>query len=59
MMPIEEMNLEELHAACPHLVPQHRPEAPEFWPFDYSMEQWKEDLKTLKPEYDEHHNMRP
>jgi len=59
MMPIEEMNLEELHASCPHLVPQLRPEAPEFWPFDYPMEQWKEDLKTLKPEYDEHHNMRP
>jgi len=59
MMPIEDMNLEEAAAAVPHLVPQFRPDKPEFWPFDQSWEQWKKDLVQLKIDYDEHHNMRP
>ena len=59
MMPVEEMNHEEAMAAVPHLVPEHRPGKPEFWPFDKTMDEWNEELKQIKVEYDEHHSMKP
>ena len=59
MMPIEEMNLEEVHAAVPEMVPWHNPGKPEFWPFDKTMDEWNEELKQIKVEYDEHHSMKP
>jgi len=59
MMPIEEMNLEEVHAAVPEMVPWHNPGKPEFWFFDKTMDEWNEELKQLKVEYDEHHSMKP
>ena len=60
MMPIEDMTLEEAMHAVPHLVPEHQPGKPQFWPFDKDFETWKRDeLPAIKMEYDEAHSMSP
>merc|ERR1712241_1282086 len=59
MMPIEEMNLEEAIVAVPHLVPNHSPDKPQFWPFNKDFDEWKAELGALQAEYEEHHSMKP
>ena len=59
MMPIEEMNLEEAIVAVPHLVPNHNPDNPGFWPFNKEFAEWKAELGALQAEYEEHHSMKP
>jgi len=59
MMPIEDMNLEEAIVAVPHLVPNHNPDKPGFWPFNKEFDEWKAELGALQAEYEEHHSMKP
>jgi len=49
MMPVEEMNREEAMQAVPHLVPEHRPGKPNFFPFDVEFD--PEVKKKMKEEY--------
>ena len=58
-MPIEDMNLEEAIATVPHLVPNHNPDNPGFWPFNKEFAEWKAELGALQAEYEEHHSMKP
>ena len=53
------MNLEEAIVAVPHLVPNHSPDKPQFWPFNKDFDEWKAELGALQAEYEEHHSMKP
>ena len=53
------MNLEEAIVAVPHLVPNHNPDNPGFWPFNKEFAEWKAELGALQAEYEEHHSMKP
>jgi len=60
MMPIEDMNMEELMVAVPDLVPEYRLDGKQnFWPFDREFEDWKANLAQLQAEYNEEHSMDP
>ena len=56
MMPIEDMNKEELMQAAPELVPEHNPKDPQFWPFDrkYDPQAKKKALEDYNRTYWDH-----